>query len=879
MLLSSSYSSLKKQIGTFFLVLLSVIVFFKTIIPDNVSAQAYTPFPYPTPVPCDERRPEEFHSLRPYQASPCNDEATDLALFCGNDFILIDEIIIQKVYSPSVGVPPFTWEYRFEGQPITPSVEQPPTIGIACTRCDSNGQCVSNRNPPCIPYPDLGCNGPGDCTPAECVPNAAGTQETCTFIVDRVKDIVIDLDRTELPIMGYTEPSLGNTGDSYRVINSRLQDETVTDAQKVNEYVSWYLNGIIGRAEYDPPDTTTVAGRSRVVDFSGPLKRLLSWESQIVRRIQEVEKVESGDIRHDQIIGCHTLGAPTHCYPDSGVDILRLSYWATRLPPLRRAYTSWQAFWSAYQNWRANYNSKLFSYIPFSSTEDRKGEVEFGSYSLQPPLSSNVVILSSSILSQVPGNLFFPHMQEGFELANLFQRIYAPDQVPLNTEPEGDIITVSRDPFCDILEVRSNPGDVLFGTQASASIAYSAQVTCVFTIPGEGRLCRSLPGNVDCHGGVDYCNVNYGQVDCAGGEICGRGCGNLPANTLCTLYFSNNECYPTSAYRNCIGVIPGGNLFYCGDNNTVCAESCQQDHDPWDATETCTNQVPIALQVITKTPLANDIWKKLVAGPASVFRRLFPQIEDVEGRPIRRIWDIPAVTNAVYRSLQGDPVFAGTGSPGSQAEIYFPHIGGIHEYFLNCIQKTLRPQGFGQGCVSGPPPLGNITGEGSCAVPPPPPGPVVGSGDCEIPQTGFCSPGFLGQFFSGCHVNQAAIICARESGGNPSAINCGCLLGTSVDYSVGLFQINLLAHRIPGPPAVQCSDAFQYSCPYSWCENQGPISCSVLDQGIADQCAAYFFDPAHNAAYAAQISLGGTNWTPWAAYTVTCRGAVDAQCP
>jgi hypothetical protein len=54
------------------------------------------------------------------------------------------------------------------------------------------------------------------------------------------------------PIMGYTEPSAGSTNANIpKVINSQYTDgETLNDPSKVNEYVSWYLHGINEKAEY-----------------------------------------------------------------------------------------------------------------------------------------------------------------------------------------------------------------------------------------------------------------------------------------------------------------------------------------------------------------------------------------------------------------------------------------------------------------------------------------------------------------------------------------------------------------------------------------------------------------------------------------------------
>ncbi len=106
---------------------------------------------------------------------------------------------------------------------------------------------------------------------------------------------------------------------------------------------------------------------------------------------------------------------------------------------------------------------------------------------------------------------------------------------------------------------------------------------------------------------------------------------------------------------------------------------------------------------------------------------------------------------------------------------------------------------------------------------------------------------------------QGSIICNAESGGNPQARNEGCLSGTSVDYSIGLFQINLLAHSCP-----------QYF-DYSW----EPPSCTILThQDRVDSCADEV--EANNIKYAMEISSGGANWGPWAtSKDYACGPALD----
>jgi len=777
--------------------------------------------PRPTPyVPCDEVRSPEFHSLRPYQASPCNLGYEDLALFCGNDLIISDPRTVTKTFSLLVvPIPRWNGSYSYEGNPIGPAC-------FTDDDCDIGSSCVSGR-----------------CSPGNCKDNGDGT-ETCWFNIERIRNIAIDLKGAFLPIMGFTEPSIGSTSRPDRVINSVFQSETMDDAEKVNEYVSWYLHSIIGRAEYDPPDPDTIEGRSRIIDFSGPLKRLLSAFNQEDIRQDEIDDAQASVncdpnadprdpdcIRHNQVVVCtNSLGLPTHCYPPRpGVTQRRL----TSVPSSHREY------------------------IPFSSTEDRLGKSQIATYSIQPALSSTFIILSSAILSQTPATLYFAHMQEGSELAQILQGLFAYEGANLEADPEPAIVSTSD--FCDLRGIRSNPGDNLFAGEITATVSYNAMLSCTYVEegsglsgdPNNGNLCRFFTG-ADCIPDVpdNYeCSEYYGRFDCESGFDCARDCNPVPTGYACDIAFANALCAPND--WTCDTVIP-----IAPPNNCPAGRRCCQGYSrpldplPFPLQQECTIPVQIAFRTTTETPLAEDVWKRLVANPVSVFRRIFPQIEDEEGRPITRLFDMPAATSVIYSGegviVAGNP---GSGRPANQAELYFPHIGGVHEYFLKCIQKTLRPEGFGEGCISGPEPLVGLA-SGDCATPPPSGAIGPGAGRCQ-PGTGFCSPGNLGAF--GSLATEASIICNMESGGNPNALNCGCFLGRSVDYSVGLFQINLLAH---------CSGAMSYT----W----SPPSCTVLDQSKVDACLERFFDPDENIQYAAGLRRRRGDWGDWAGTARPC---------
>lgn len=121
-------------------------------------------------------------------------------------------------------------------------------------------------------------------------------------------------------------------------------------------------------------------------------------------------------------------------------------------------------------------------------------------------------------------------------------------------------------------------------------------------------------------------------------------------------------------------------------------------------------------------------------------------------------------------------------------------------------------------------------------------------GSCSF-ASGYCSvenlmrPEYFGNQTA---AEKASMVCNKESGGDPFAANKQCLTGGTYDYSIGLFQINLIAH---------CSSALN--------GNASTRQCWVLDAAALQACESRFRDPHENIKYAVQLSHNGTNWTPW----------------
>lgn len=179
-----------------------------------------------------------------------------------------------------------------------------------------------------------------------------------------------------------------------------------------------------------------------------------------------------------------------------------------------------------------------------------------------------------------------------------------------------------------------------------------------------------------------------------------------------------------------------------------------------------------------------------------------------------------------------------------------------------------------------------------------PTGGTVGGERCIPPNdpTNYCDPDSPSRIREIFHEEPefASSICMNESPlGNVAQINYGCLEDTnppsgdarSKDYSIGLFQINILCHtpaeladslrQITGRDT-RCSDAFVLpSDVQTYCSGAGPDRCLLKSdqesQQILQACRTYFFNPANNVEYARYLyDLRGQEWGDWAGTYALC---------
>ena len=427
-----------------------------------------------------------------------------------------------------------------------------------------------------------------DAVPGSCQTLAGGRLRCDVRIQGGSTNVTFAFPNAELPFVGNTED----------VPNSTSRNSGVSFRQRVNHYVSWYLNGITYRAEEAPENIVPnerdfknlPSALSRIINYSGPLKKLLPIFIQEEERRAEASRI--GSERHDQIVSCGNPNSPQSCY---------------------RSNEEQRNYLSSIAN---NTDSPSHKYIPFSSTEDLVGrttEPKFG-IPVDDVTRADLTITSPNTSK----SLYFAHMQENSELSSLLQKTFVPGgNSGLGGGSTDKLYEFNSEPNCEIVGAITNPGDRLFGnldrfgeTALTANLSYDVNFSCEFDAP-------SVPNNF------------------------------LP---------------------------------------------------------TCSKEVSLPFSVWVQTPKADELWDRLVDGDMSVFKRFFPKTGP--NTPVEEIEHIPAYSTASYDATaqgglggqyDGSSVFAGDpeqGRAGSSAQIFFPYLGSLREYFLSGIQQALRPKGI-----------------------------------------------------------------------------------------------------------------------------------------------------------------------------------------
>ena len=461
-------------------------------------------------IPCDQVNPlstNEFDSLRPYQASPCN-KAIETVIACGND------VIIQKEYK------------------VTPS-----SAKSCVTNADGSRTCqfefsdssnvkvsVPDAELPIVGNTQLVSNSASDTNTLD---SAQRTNQYVSWYLNgtnyRAEDQAVEPTTNEfLSFAGPIRKLLPQSTIQQKQIESiqaSKSDQHNQVAVCANEPTFGIIGDILGLGKTVPEPCykdTPIPGQVngtiyRLDDWKGNL----SWQTDVVNSL--VTKF-------------------TSLLPGVASDIIRDSignHWNKKIPPLPsdndpsgKPFTA-LTFQKAYNEWRGkscvivpginfllcienifipNRYADLFTYVPLTSNEDRIGKITVNDAPAPQPSNDGVSVTG---VVYKPGDttenlLYVPHMEETSELLSILQSTYVP-----KGSSDGGGSEVVDTPFltdtnCDLTQKGWNSGDDLFGEYKNKPIEgtlnYNVSFTCSFGTPHLDQTCYNdclADGNTD----------------------------------------------------------------------------------------------------------------------------------------------------------------------------------------------------------------------------------------------------------------------------------------------------------------------------------------------------------------------------------------------
>lgn len=561
-------------------------------------------------------------------------------------------------------------------------------------------------------------------------------------------DLYIELSGSELPILGNTE----------QVTNSQGGTEEYSDAQKLNEYASWYLSGVNTRAEYGEPSI------DQVVNFSGPLNKLIPSMIAEAERKNTIEKSltkvdfaddtgtsddgsstsEKAVENQNQIAVCadkSILGifGNVEAKPCPEGKSYHLREWAEDLSILRSVGNtvnnlSNSAIGGALGgivtqglnsigidlNFEDAWN-KRYPPLPWADETGKPFENE----TLYRKAYAEWQGKSCAIISEKLFCIDNPLVTN--EYADLYH--YVP--LSANVDKKGSNYIMGDGP--------SYTGGAGTKVENGQHSSYSG-APLYFAHTQEVKELSSLLNTTYQPSGYEDVESGYSKDV----EVIKKG--SKPAPSALPTSLSPDKQLPTYpgdpyAGMDCssaqIRVNEGDNLF-AGDKGgqyEMWVRDVEYDitevecHEVWERVYTCgglnnsicewrINQslkcpayVELSIKTAVKAPNLDEIFKSTVAGTGSTFRKIFPKVG--EGSPVECIADIPTSTDVYYDPTQSeepqgpssDISFKVRQNPddgaNSQDQLTFPHVGSVYEYFLKGIQTALRPKGYGEPIANG----------------------------------------------------------------------------------------------------------------------------------------------------------------------------------
>jgi hypothetical protein len=421
----------------------------------------------------------EFHSLRPYPGSPCNQTVTEQAMLCGNDL---------------------TVRVNYE-------------VGI--------NDAV-----------------PGSCSAS---PGLTGTNYMCNFSIPTGVQVNFNFNQSQLPIAGNTElvPNGYNTGDALSskqrtneyvswYLNGVTRPAEEEKRTSYREITPTILDKVVN---YSGPLRKLVPQRVQFdASFNNIRDALASLGGAGIRHDQIVGcHIPTALNASDLPIVCY-FSAPF----DAGRTFWdRLSAWAIkdlgrtnfdRLPPEEPKeelepnlaqylvdYKTWLAetcspvitlpiinmkVFLCADSGRSSVWSSLYTYVPMSSTEDRIGQtsvteaISYSQNDVQIVPIPDTPFYNPTVPSE---NLYFAHTEEDNQLSDILQNTYKAQGLDASASAVNP--TKSTIPnFCEILKSRSNAGDNLWANfpkldeeGVKGDLSFKAEFSCIVTVDENGN--------------------------------------------------------------------------------------------------------------------------------------------------------------------------------------------------------------------------------------------------------------------------------------------------------------------------------------------------------------------------------------------------------
>lgn len=233
-------------------------------------------------------------------------------------------------------------------------------------------------------------------------------------------------------------------------------------------------------------------------------------------------------------------------------------------------------------------------------------------------------------------------------------------------------------------------------------------------------------------------------------------------------------------------------------------------------------------------------------------------VAGTESAQVQGIFDFLTVLDSVYHDKETG--FTRNYTPAGKDFTKQRGQAGAEESTRILATKQLMPAARG---ASQPQPTPTATPGGSGTTP--------GGGMCSFGSND-CSVENLKKYFSTeLAAQQASIICQKESGSNPASKNKSCTSSKGgTDYSIGLFQANLIWHCDSGflktyhPNGYNGPDFIERDV-MDIPTKQNGNHCAIHDQGKLDLCEEAMLVADSNIKFAVEKSSDGQNWTAWSA--------------